>query len=144
MVEEMIKLRTKLDELNIHWYDVSDALPTKTDNLYMSEYYKIDETMLDDYIKYHIDRTHFTYRNSCYSVINGFGTYGGYLSSPDDNQGLLELMIDDVEPIGYLTADEVISIVQSHNTTSSDSIKEINIINNLLEDAFSNGGRNGF
>ena len=47
------------------------------------------------------------------SVINGFGSYGGYDPMRKSNQGLLELMpdLDNMsEPIGHLTAEEVIDI----------------------------------
>ena len=49
------------------------------------------------------------------SVINGYGTYGGYSVFEHSNKGLLEVMsgiLNDGEPIGFLTADELIKILQ--------------------------------
>lgn len=94
MVEEMIKFRKLLDDRGIKWEDKSDP-----------------EIQL-----YRIDRTHFWYRNYHYSVINGYGTYGGILY-PDDrgNCGLLEVMsnaINDGEPEGWLTAEGVMKLVE--------------------------------
>ena len=49
-MHEMIKLRAKLEELNIGWIDSSDDL---------------------------FIRTHFWYNNNFVSVVNGEGSYGG-------------------------------------------------------------------
>ena len=49
------------------------------------------------------------------SVVNGDGTYGGYSWFEPENKGSLEVMsniLNDGEPIGYLTADELIKILQ--------------------------------
>lgn len=94
MVDEMIKFRNLLDKNNIKWIDKSD--------------------------EGFIDRTHFNHRNYFFSVVNGFGTYGGInvLNGHDHNAGLLELMSNCVnggEPIGSLTADEAIKIVLGGN-----------------------------
>lgn len=59
MVEEMIKLREKLDDLKIKWVDKSEKFKLK------------------DGGEFFIDRTHFDCNNKHYSAINGFGTYGG-------------------------------------------------------------------
>lgn len=91
MVEEMIKFRKMLDDRGIEWEDKSDS-----------------ESQL-----YRIDRTHFWYRNYHYSVINGYGTYGGSLNIIK-NKGLLEVMsnaINEGEPVGWLTAEEAIKLV---------------------------------
>ena len=49
------------------------------------------------------------------SVINGYGSYGGFNSFEKENQGLLEiwadLKINAGSPEGYLTADEIIKMV---------------------------------
>ena len=84
MCNEMIKLRSELDRRGVEWTDKSESrtLP--------------------------IDRTHFYWKGYFVSVINGFGTYGGFLSFDQINEGLLEVMIGHSEPIGWLTADEVI------------------------------------
>lgn len=88
MVAEMIKFRNLLDKNNIKWIDKSD--------------------------EGFIDRTHFYYRDYFFSVVNGFGTYGGINVFNGNNAGLLEFMSNCVnggEPIGALTADEAIEIV---------------------------------
>lgn len=93
MVEEMTKLRKLLTEQGIEWHDAS--------------------TPPDCPIQ--IDRTHFDYKGSSWSVINGFGTYGGYDSHFNKkNLGLLELMsaaVNEGEPLGFLTAAAVIKLV---------------------------------
>ena len=58
-------------------------------------------------------RTHFYIGGDHVSVINGYGSYGGFYFGDDKNQGLLEIMcswIPDVE--GYLKADDVIKIIE--------------------------------
>lgn len=93
MVEEMTKLRKLLTEQGIEWHDSSTP----------PEY------------PIQIDRTHFDYEGYSWSVINGFGTYGGIgIFRNKKNMGLLELMsnaINDGEPIGYLTAENVMELV---------------------------------
>ena len=87
MVPEMYRFRNLLEQNNIEWIDKSD--------------------------EGFIDRTHFYYRNYFFSVVNGYGTYGGS-DIFGINKGLLELMsncFNGGEPIGYLTADEAIEIV---------------------------------
>lgn len=90
MTHEMKLLREMLDAEHIEWHDASS------------------EGMLT------IHRTHFDHRGYKWSVIHGFGTYGGpsYLY---DDKGLLELMsdaVDNGEPIGFLTAQEVMEYVK--------------------------------
>lgn len=49
-----------------------------------------------------------------WSVIHGYGTYGGF-SSIDADRGLLEVMSDAInngEPIGWLTAERVMQYVK--------------------------------
>lgn len=93
MVEEMTKLRKLLTEQGIEWHDASTP---------------------PDY-PLQIDRTHFDYKGYSWSVINGFGTYGGIgIFRDKKNMGLLELIsnaINDGEPIGYLTAAQVMDYV---------------------------------
>lgn len=94
MCEEMVKLRKELDARSIEWKDASDKLP---------EYVNV---MLS------IDRTHFNYKGKFYSVINGFGTYGGKESIESRNEGLLEVMIDhDNDPKGWLTAEDILQLI---------------------------------
>ena len=93
--EEMKKLRQMLDEKNIPWHDASEI---------MSE---------DKEWPMWICRTHIEYNGHKISVVNGFGTYGGWFGanpgmSEDENMGLLEVMIDDIEPVGWLKAEDII------------------------------------
>ena len=89
----MLKLRDLLTKIGIEWHDAS----TPPD-------YDIQ-----------IDRTHFEYRGYAWSVINGFGSSGGIgIFRDKKNMGLLELMsaaVNDGEPIGYLTAAQVMQLV---------------------------------
>ena len=89
MCKEMTKLREALTANEITWTDASD------------------EGLLP------ITRTHFEYKGYKWSVIHGHGTYGGFsLLEPD--AGLLEIMsnaVDDGNPIGWLTAEEVMDLV---------------------------------
>ena len=90
MVAEMIKLRKELDRLEIKWWDDSQ-------NNYRP-----------------MDRTKFEINGHQWSVINGYGSYGGYDSLEPLNKGLLELMttcVNDGEPVGYLTAKEIIEMI---------------------------------
>ena len=91
--EEMEEYRSILDKRNIKWID------------------KSDEWMC---------RTHFHMENGdLVSVINGVGSYGGAMPRfdimyPTHNAGLLELMnnrINGGEPVGNLTATEVIKLI---------------------------------
>ena len=54
---------------------------------------------------YPITRTHFKVKRQRWSVIFGFGTYGS-------QHGLLELMIGNNDPAGWLTADDVIKRIE--------------------------------
>lgn len=91
MTSEMVKLRRLLDAEGIAWVDASDEKSI-----------------------YHIDRTHFRYRRYRWSVIHGYGTYGGK-NHWDKDMGLLELRSNGAgngDPIGWLTADEVMRLVK--------------------------------
>lgn len=62
------------------------------------------------------------YKNQ-YSVINGFGTYGGYDPMYDRNTGLLEMMsanINGGDSCGYLTADDIIKTIFGRNGNASE------------------------
>ena len=84
--DEMQKLRDGLDERNIPWMDLTDKY-----GLW-------------------ICRTHFVIKGDRWSVIHGHGSYGGFNSFEKDKQ-LLECMYGGNEPIGWLTADEVLKMV---------------------------------
>lgn len=91
--KEMQKLRDWLDSQKIPWEDVSsdykDMAPVSY-NIWMC-------------------RTHFEYKDNFYSVVHGYGSYGGIFMFHNETRGkdLLEMMIGNHEPIGYLTAEEV-------------------------------------
>ena len=104
MCEEMKKLRDKLDKLGIVWHDETTSTPENV----------IEEMVRKgckrQYCEVTIYRTHFIINDVKYSVINGFGTYGGYEPFSDQNNGLLEMMAEnDGDPVGWLTADDVIN-----------------------------------
>ena len=91
MTHEMKLFREMLDAENIEWHDVS------------SQYKELP-----------MDRTHFKHRGYQWSVIHGYGSYGGPSFLYDD-KGLLELMSNAVnggDPIGFLTAEEVMQYVR--------------------------------
>lgn len=92
--DEMKKLRQMLDEKNIPWHDDSEV---------MSE---------DKDWPMWICRTFFEYKGMKISVINGFGTYGGwYGANPgmkeDENMGLLEIMIEGKIGLGWLRTEDI-------------------------------------
>lgn len=90
MVAEMKKLRELLDAEGIEWKDRSNG-------------------------ERDIDRTHFWFRKYHWSVVNGYGSYGGYIGSSSRNEGLLEMMsgaVNGGDPIGWLTAEEVMKFVK--------------------------------
>lgn len=84
---EMQKFRNLLDDAGIEWTDMSvgGSLP--------------------------IEATHFEYKGKIWSVIHGFGTYGGWNNSICDDRGLLEIWDGNEEPIGFLTAEEAFKII---------------------------------
>lgn len=87
MNKEMKKLRALLDAENIEWEDKSD------NSLYP------------------ICRTHFSYNGQRWSVIHGYGTYGGHSLCSSD-MGLLEAWRFNGDAIGCLTAEEVMRYVR--------------------------------
>ena len=89
--DEMKKLRKWLDENNIEWKDVSTDFPVNN-----------------------ICRTHFWVNGYFFSVIHGFGSYGGkrYYAEGFTDMGLLECMIGNHEPEGWLTAEDVIEKIK--------------------------------
>lgn len=99
VVSEMEKLRSLLDEKGILWDDISDTLSEN------KEY------------PMWIVRTHFWYKGKRWSAANGFGTYGGWaganlVESEKKNLGLIELYDFESEPRGWLTADDVMIIIE--------------------------------
>ena len=86
--DEMKKFRELLDQHEIEWVDDSEALDTER----------------------YICRTH-PKNHKRWSVINEFGTYGGYLFD-EKNEGLLEAMVDD-KVIGRLNAEKAYMLVEA-------------------------------
>lgn len=84
MPEEMIKLRNALDARGIEWSNESDNLDRSFPFLNLIMY-----------------RTTFKWKDRKYSVICGYGTLGGI-------KGLLELHKGNDDPVGSLTAVEVL------------------------------------
>lgn len=80
--EEMQLLRNYLDVKKIPWRDDSEEFKTSTKDFEMW-----------------ICRTNFEFKSHHVSVINGFGTYGGWngANGSDVNLGKLEMMIDENE-----------------------------------------------
>ena len=104
VVQEMIELRKLLDEYKIEWHDASDPWEMR----------KIMSDILGEGKDGGIDRTHFYHRGFKWSIVNGFGTYGGISFRHGINQGKLELASNAVncgEPIGYLAAKDCIELV---------------------------------
>lgn len=108
MCEEMKKLREMLTERGIEWKDVSSIVPDEV----------IQRCIEHGIDKYHADstiyRTHFETGGFKYSVIYGYGTYGGYNPFNGDNPGLLECMTSELNdgcPVGYMTAEDVINVI---------------------------------
>ena len=98
--EEMQSLRDWLDNNDIKWEDMSEDWGRYLKD-FNGEFY--DHWMV---------RTHFKLDGVFVSVINGFGSYGGYYLYEKDNKGLLEVMVNNNnEPIGYLTHQGVIEIL---------------------------------
>ena len=97
---EMQKLRTMLTDMGIKWKDASCIMPQdeveRGIKLLGVPAMFIDST---------IYRTHFDFDGTHYSVICGYGTYGG-------EKGLLEMMANGTEPTGWLTAEDIIGAIQ--------------------------------
>lgn len=104
--EEMVKLREGLDKRNIAWIDESDIYSKDRIEMLKSKGFTEEES---DFTMY---RTHFTYKDHFYSVIFGYGSYGGINPISSQLSGdRLELMIDENTPKGWLTAEDVLDIV---------------------------------
>ena len=104
--EEMVKLREELDKRNIAWVDKSDIYSKERIEMLKSKGFTEEQSDLTMY------RTHFTYKDHFYSVIFGYGSYGGTNPITSEVSGdKLELMIDDNNPQGWLTAEDVLNII---------------------------------
>lgn len=85
--DEMKKFRELLDQHEIEWVDDSEALDTEM----------------------YICRTH-PKNHERWSVVNGFGTLGGYVFG-EKNEGLLEVELDG-EILGYCKAKKSYKLVE--------------------------------
>lgn len=83
--DEMLKLRNILNARDIKWFDRTER----------PSFSLLDLT---------IWRTCFMYKGREWSVISGYGTYGG-------QEGLLEVMVDNYNPCGRMTAREVLMMM---------------------------------
>ena len=100
-MSEMERLRSLLDEAGIEWWDDSEM-----------DHFSVPDT--------YMERTKFEYRGSSWSVIHGFGSYGGYDRISKD-KGLLELLsvgAGDGSPIGYLTARQAMKLVKGEENSA--------------------------
>ena len=98
-MSEMEKFRSLLDEAGIEWSDDSEMENFAGPDTYM-------------------ERTKFEHRGYSWSVIHGFGSYGGYDRISKD-KGLLELLsvgAGDGSPIGYLTARQAMELVKGEES----------------------------
>lgn len=92
MCEEMIKLRKWLDDKKIEWIDYSDSTIMPPDEMMLLS---------------EVHRTRFTINGVEFSVINGYGTYGGS-GVLDANEGLLEMKCGNEDDVrGWLTAKDI-------------------------------------
>ena len=105
--EEMQLLRNYLDVKKIPWHDDSEEFETSKKDFEMW-----------------ICRTKFIYKAHKVSVINGMGTYGGWggANLSEVNLGLLEIMIDDNEPFGWLNAEECMELLETEDERYIDEI----------------------
>lgn len=99
--EQMQQLRNLLDEKKIPWEDHSE-----------------DMTRDKDWPMWFC-RTHFEYKGIEWSVINGFGTYGGWFganpgATEENNMGLLELWEHSSDPKGWLRAEDVMKEIEKN------------------------------
>jgi hypothetical protein len=97
--EQMQLLRQLLDKKNIPWEDHSEDMTRDKDSPMW------------------FCRTWFEYKGTKWSVVNGFGTYGGWFganpgASEKENMGLLELYDWISEPKGWLTANDVMKEIE--------------------------------
>lgn len=87
MPEEMQKLRAELSDKDIGYEDLSDDFDRSFPFFDMTLY-----------------KTRYKFNDQVYVVVSGVGTQGG-------EWGLLELSVDQGEPIGSLTAEGILKIM---------------------------------
>lgn len=109
MCDEMKKLRKYLNDNKIKWRDISSI--TTQDEFNCAVAYGIDPQFADVTIY----RTHFSLYDYNWSVISGYGSYGGFSPLNGKDGGLLECMTDCInggEPVGCLSAADVIKMIK--------------------------------
>ena len=93
--DEMKKLREGLTARHIPWQDYSEKGISTCD--------------------FWMCRTWFEYKDCRWSVIHGYGSYGGIASFNNQDEQKLECMcslINGGEPEGYLTADDIFKLME--------------------------------
>lgn len=114
--EEMKKFRELCDKRKIAWHDASEM---------------INE---NDYIC----RTH----GEGFSCVNSLGTWGGYLPMMKENKNLLEIMVEENEPIGELDAYQAIEFIEFQKNKAykkiSDELKTLITLLIIMQDIDSN------
>lgn len=109
LCDEMIKLRNKLTDMGIDWVDRSLVL---TDE-HLEHLAKIG--IDSQYADTSMYRTAFTYNGINFSVINGYGSYGGYDPETGVNEGMLEMLNSkDGDVTGWLTAEDIIEFMHNN------------------------------
>lgn len=102
MTKEMQLLRQMLEENGIPYKDNSQGEPLP------------------------ITRTYFSYNGNQYSVVHGYGTFGGWDGFNQKDKGLLEMMENRDDPIGYLKAEAIMKYVKgiiTREELTSDPVK---------------------
>jgi hypothetical protein len=113
MCEEMKRLRDMLTSHKIEYTDASTICPKELISKCMA--HGLSENMSDTTVY----RTHFKIGTDIYSVIYGYATYGGYDPVTDVDKKYLELRINGDKPVGFLTANDIISYIKiKHNLVS--------------------------
>ncbi len=104
LCEEMKKLRQWLSDNDIVWFERSSIMSEKKIDYLMHICGGTERAYFDTSIY----RTHFIINGELWSVINGFYTHGGFEPYVNKNYGMLELRIGDNDPVGWLSADNII------------------------------------
>ena len=113
MCKEMKRLRELLDQHNIAWEDYSTIQSEEV----IEKLMKNSSIKKREFYDTTIYRTFFAFNNKTWSVINGFGTYGGVSPHEKINYGLLEVWDGEHDTEGWLTANEVLELTGIVNET---------------------------
>lgn len=121
MCDEMIKLRAELDKRGISWEDKSSIVPQKAIEMMVAQ--GIDAQFADS----SMFRTHFNVGGYHYSVIYGYGSYGGYDPITGKSGELLECMTEKInggEPVGNMSAVDVLRIFDDELNNSYNKVED--------------------